>query len=454
MKKSNLRTRPQADILVAERKEAGARGLVCRDSIDIRYRPEVLLQFFFKRPTPRVRDLMRIVAAVAHADRRVPRRHSVCWGRDLNLRIPVSEPDFWESTASSLSSLLFLLTGDGWSFLFRKQAYEAELPKDGYLEFPPEGDIATAYSNGLDSFTVARLVASGEICLSRGDTRKKNFLLVTTGQNLHIGDTHSQFGYRVRRISVPFTVPRTGGAFKLREITYRSRALVFQTLAALAAIQSQSQTVVVGEAGQGSLGPSLTITGNEAADVRTHPIFTRKLSALLKLVLGSEVTFEHPLIWNTKGEALRSLVSAKLHDGWESTHSCAVQVRHQRNEGPRLHCGMCPNCLLRRQSIHAANLSDPDSNYDYGSGLEPILQKRAAQGLMPLVELATLRDTPLLSRVADRYIELISPEVGWDNNEAKSRIGSLIKNHRNELKAFLLERPKRSLLRRLGEALL
>jgi hypothetical protein len=199
------------------------------------------------------------------------------------------------------------------------------------------------------------------------------------------------------------------------------------------------------------------VTGEEVADLRTHPFFTQRLTAFLASALGVEIKFEHPLVWKTKGESLQLLVSAKLQEGWEETHSCAVQVRHQKTKGHRLQCGLCPNCLLRRQSLLAAGLSDPDSNYDYGSAsgsVDSRVQKHVAQGLMPLIELACVRGTPLLSRVVDRQIETIAEKLNLDRSDVEKRVNGLIQTHREELRNFVSQRPTRSLLRRFGEALL
>jgi len=415
---------------------------------------------------------MRVLAAIAHADRRIARRLSICWGRDIEIEIPVSDPDFWSSVGKKLVGILDILSGDRWRFSFRKLNESIQFPMQRELEFPAQGQPAMAYSNGLDSFASARLVASGAVPLGARAAQKHDLVLVTTGKafNAQLKAEITNFGYSTRQVSVPFSIRRIGHGFELREQSYRTRALAFQTVAALAASQSKSNIVIIPESGQGSIGPWLTVTGHEAADLRTHPIFSALLSEWLELVLERPVRFEHPHIWETKGETLTRLASNNIHSGWAETFSCAVQARHQRTKGRRLQCGLCPNCLLRRQSLLAAGLNDPDSNYDshhlYAGDRTPSLRKRIAQGLLPLVEFAQVRATPLTSRTTDRLIVHLSRLVADDPNhryphnvrlkleEMGRRTNRLSEIHKDELTSFLSQRPKSSLLRQMGEALL
>jgi hypothetical protein len=173
-------------------------------------------------------DLMRVVASVAHADRRIPRRPSVCWGRDFELVVPVSNPDFWSGEPSTaLAGLLHFLSGDVWNFSFRKIADQPQLPLQTELEFPCNGELAMAYSNGLDSFASSRLVASGTVNLSEGPQKKRGIVLVTTGRKLNaeLKNTLTPFGYSARQVSVPFQIRRNGAGFQLRKASYRTRPL-------------------------------------------------------------------------------------------------------------------------------------------------------------------------------------------------------------------------------------
>jgi hypothetical protein len=460
--------RPAARINVVDSRAGCSRSgdYICRDQIDFHFVPSVLPAFFFRRPADRIVDLMRIAATVAHADRRITRRPSVCWGRDFELEIPVSDPDFWSGEPSkTLARVLRLVSGDTWAFLFRKLADEMQFPTQRELAFPTNGELTTAYSNGLDSFAGARLVASGSVKLGDGSQRQRDIVLVTTGRqiNAELKQSLTPFGYGVRYVSVPFKIRRFGDGFQLREASFRTRAFVFQTMAALAAAQSEGNTVIVAESGQGSLGPWLTVTGQETPDVRTHPLFTSALADFLKLVLDRQIRFEHPQLWETKGNTLKQLVKGKLESGWQKTFSCAVQVRHQRNSGRHLHCGLCPNCLLRRQSLWAAGLDDSEDEYDYrctpsgnatpdGSILKD-LRKRIAQGLLPLIELARLRATPLLARTADRKIAAFARILQVDPQVTMRSTNALVEAHGQELSNFIKSRSPNSLVRQLAEAI-
>ena len=474
-----LKDRPMARISVIEANRSPPKfrhGSICRDEIDIRYRHVVLPALFFRSPANRLIDLMRIVGAAAHVDRRIRRRPSICWGRDLEVAIPVSEPDFWSEISERLVGVLNLLSGDNWSFVFRKIVEQVDVPKQPDLEFPVKGELALAYSNGLDSFSSVRLVASGVVPLSDGVQRKRDLVLVTTGReiNSELRQSLTKFGYRARQVSVPFSIRRAGTGFELREPSFRTRAFVFQTMAAVAASQSEGDIVVVPESGQGSLGPWLTVTGQEAPDIRTHPIFTSALADLLEPILGRRIRFEHPHFWETKGQTLTRLVANRLEDGWQDTFSCAVQVRHQQTPGPHLQCGLCPNCLLRGQSLWAAGLQEPDHKYDYGRGPSRSrapgenekMKRRIAQGLLPLVEFAQLRSTPLMARTTDRQIARFAREVQADlkglfphnmrvdYKTMTRRTDDVINTHRHELSDFLSSRPSGSQIRQLGGALL
>jgi 7-cyano-7-deazaguanine synthase in queuosine biosynthesis len=455
---SKSSTRHSDSIQVLERDEPSQkRERVCRDEIDIEYRPHVLSAFFFQKPSGKIVDLIRIAACIAHADRRITRWASN-WGRDIELSIPVAESGFWNHTAAApLQRLLNLLTGDRWNFVFRASK-QPSVPQFGeFLNFPPQQEPVIAYSDGLDSFAVGRLAAAGVFPLGDNIAGRRDLVLVTTGKKIRADRKKrpSEFG-STRRISVPFKIRRLGEGFQLRESSYRSRAFVFQTLAAIAAFQSESDLVVVAEAGQGSIGPWLTVTGDESADVRTHPLFTSALSDFLMQVLGRRIRFVHPALWKTKGEVLRTLVNNRLERNWERTFSCAVQVRHLATKGKRLHCGICPNCVLRRQSLTAAGLGADAASYSFDTevSLNPEQltlkqKKKIAQGLFPLIELANV-DSSNFS--VEKKIREYAGMTKHSLDQYVSLTKALLDSHSQELEQFLKSLDARSPIRVFGEA--
>jgi len=119
------RTRPKATVTFVETaREVPRPGMFCQIGVDINVNDQILSAYLHRAPTSLILDLIRLVAAVAHVDRRLPRRPSVCWGRDLHLRLPMSDPAFWSAPkrVDELSCLLGALTGDKWSSSFRARS--------------------------------------------------------------------------------------------------------------------------------------------------------------------------------------------------------------------------------------------------------------------------------------------------------------------------------------------
>ena len=98
------------------------------------------------------------------------------------------------------------------------------------------------YSDGMDSFAVARLLES-----RNPDTP----LLMVTAGNLRDVDQarrKSRLDGRRLRLSLPFRISQEGSV-RLRESSYRTRALVYGVMGAIAAQLSGAERVVVSESG-------------------------------------------------------------------------------------------------------------------------------------------------------------------------------------------------------------
>jgi hypothetical protein len=87
------------------------------------------------------------------------------------------------------------------------------------------------------------------------------------------------------------------------------------------------------------------------------------LAKLLQHLSGHALQFRHPGLFSTKGDVLRSLADIKGRDAeWMSDHwSCSHDQRNSTAANKRIHCGVCGNCLLRRNAAVAANINDGTS---------------------------------------------------------------------------------------------
>jgi hypothetical protein len=65
--------------------------------------------------------------------------------------------------------------------------------------------------------------------------------------------------------------------------------------------------VVIGENGQGALGPACVPFADEWWLRSAHPAFVHRWASFLRLVLDRPVRFEQPQLWKTKGQVILNL---------------------------------------------------------------------------------------------------------------------------------------------------
>lgn len=415
----------------------------------LKLEPKALGTFLRLDIPARAEDLLVISGAVAFVDRRVTRHHATCWERDLHLSIPVRDFEFWsaDDLKTELSALLDMLTGDSWHLTFRRGRAPLPVDPQGTLSLAGTPPIVIPYSNGLDSFAVARLLAKPG----------QHVIRVSTGR---IGDTEKKIddphAATTRWVSMPISLPN--GRWSLREQSYRSRGFLFGAVAATAAGLMQGTEIIVPESGQGTFGPALTVIGQEHPDVRMNPVFTSALGRFISRVFQNTIKFVHPRIWSTKGETLGALREAGLSAGWEKTVSCSRGSRQSVGDRKARHCGLCANCALRRQSLLASGLSGetyiwPDlaSAPPWTIGIGPIPGKsevqQAVSAAFAMRDFATLDPSaPLVAREA----KAIAAALGEAEDVAISGVNNVLLSHREEWLSLIDTFPAASLFRELG----
>lgn len=431
---------------VSPRRLSG-QAIACVIGRDLLLKPDVLASYCFKEISTRAEDLIVIAGVIAFADRAAARKLSISWLRNLDVTIPVLEPDFWRQphVSDELRDLLNLLTGDAWSLHFTARMQRLEVHGPAPLSLSnDEQPIVMPYSDGMDSFAVSRLLTNSN--------PEAPLIMVTAGSRLDADKARrdSRLDGRRCRLAVPFQISQEHGV-RLREASYRTRALIYGVMGAIAAQLSGASQIVVSESGQGALGPWLVPVGNEALDIRMHPVYTLQLARFVNLVLETQLTYVHPRLWTTKGQTLGELAGRDLASDWHQTRSCARDARHMSYDGSRIQCGVCAACLLRRMSVYSAGLDESQDSFMWkdlsasdlnDATVDPSRMAskgdrgHAICGALAMAQLAELAEPSQSEYVRGKAQELAS-STGESVAQTQERLVTLIRRHAEEWNQFV-----------------
>ncbi len=435
-------TLPNACVDVVEQGRSARDGRVtCEIGIHINVEPDLLASYFLAKWDPIVFDALLVAAGVEFCDK-VKRRPRLSWGRAFDLRVPVSDPDRWRSpkVSDALTDAVQFLTGDVWDISFVKRRRLPDAPQE-MLQLSAGGDLALLpFSEGLDSLIVAGLMAE-----EWGDR------LVRVRLGPKANDRPKTAGGRLQ----PFTtVPYEVKAADLRfsETSARSRGFKFAMLSGIAAYLSRAGTIFVPESGQGALGPALVTVGQAYSDYRNHPLFMRRMEALLEALFGHKVRFEFPRLWSTKGETLAAFLKAKVSTKWSETRSCWQDNRHASVAGKRRQCGICAACMLRRLSVHAAGQTERPETYVWENLDAPTFEEGAAAqlkkfdgvqreyaiaGTLHLDHLANLKGATVHATTIRLNAVQLSRALGLTEDIVRSNLEDLLGKHASEWNAYM-----------------
>jgi 7-cyano-7-deazaguanine synthase in queuosine biosynthesis len=341
-----------------------------------------------------------------------------------------------------LHNALSLLTGDSWSIAFTARKDKYPEVRQSCLPIPNSAQAVIAFSNGLDSRSVAGLMAAKmgkDLVRIRLGPEKKDKLV---GQNGHEPFT-----------SIPY---RVGGAgVRLPETSARSRGFKFSVISLAAAFLGQVRRIIVPESGQGALGPVLVPVGHAYADYRNHPQFTNLMEDFGAQLLNRTIGYEFPRLWHTKGETLAAYMELDPQSKvWSDTWSCWQQSRHASVDHKKRQCGICAACMLRRMSVHAAGLNENSARYVFErlnvpniedgmavSSAQPkvgdAMREYALAGTLHLQHLSELHQDGAKKRGLDRIARQVGRLTGLTPNESEAKASRLISQHRKEWVAFV-----------------
>lgn len=442
-------TIPEVQIDVVESGRAARRGRVGFDlERDLDFSTDALESYAFSRWEPLIYDAMVLAAAVEYADK-IVRRPPRGWARRIELQIPVDDPARWNSpeVIVPLHDAVAFLTSDYWTISFVRRQISAPSPSNNYLSLPVKTDAILAFSDGMDSRAVAGII---------GNTLGGKLVRVRVGSKTI--DRPKRKGQPEPFTSVPYSIALTG---RNNETSARTRGFKFALITALAAYLTEASDIVIPESGQGAIGPALLTVGHNYPDYRNHPLFTKRMARFMTALLGKEIRYVFPRIWNTKGETLKEFVSIARDDSWASTKSCWRGAQWSSVNGKLRQCGVCAACMLRRVSVHAAGLAEQPETYvctdmsatTLKGGVDPSFAKvndafesyaiAGALHMDHLADMASADSKPLVKRHAG----LLGPALGLAPVEAEKKLASLLNRHAKEWKNYMNAQGEHSFLR-------
>ena len=349
-------------------------------------------------------DLAILAATVTADDTRISRATDAqdSWTREIDVYVPVAEPDRWSENGKLIERTLQFLTGDIWRIFVRPRQKGMDKLIDRSHE--PRGttfDSICLFSGGLDSFVGAiDLLEAGSSPLFVSHYRDAS----TKSQEIcanRLGKVYGDLGPRHVRANVSFDkndMPDLG-----TETTTRGRSFIFFALASLAASALPGVTpLYVPENGLISLNVPLDPLRLGAWSTRTtHPFYMGLWQELLDN-LGLDARLMTPYRFKTKGEMLSGCRNRSfLLKTVDITVSCASLTKGRYKKLSPGHCGYCTPCLIRRAATYAAFGGDPTS-YSipnlYAQSLDP---KRAEATDVRAFQMMSRRltDSPALADI-------------------------------------------------------
>ena len=147
------------------------------------------------------------------------------------------------------------------------------------------------------------------------------------------------------------------------ERSQRCRSFLFAAIGGVVAAMQGASSVEVFESGVGAINlPFMAGMVGSKATRSCHPEFLRRMSELLTLIAGREITYRLPFMDKTKGQMVKMLADEGLKDVALSTVSC---VHYPLREKPHKQCGVCPACIFRRQAMCVGGINEAGGTYKF-----------------------------------------------------------------------------------------
>ncbi len=307
-------------------------------------------------------DLLYISLATFAADRLFLRSDAKDgWCRDIEIYLPILNYDKFIEAKPILEKMLNFLSGDKWTFYFRKRKF-TPIETAQFIRWKKDKtsakdyDYVCMFSGGLDSFI-------GAIDLLEKSMSKVLFISHYGGgkgtkefQDLLKKELIDNFSLEKRDFNQFFAKVPSG----IEEST-RTRSFMFFTHAiVMASCFNKNIKLVIPENGFISLNIPMTYSRIGSSSTRTtHPQYMKLLQKLI-CILDLSVTLVNPYQYKTKGEMISKCANQTfLKQNLNKTMSCShPDIGRMLGEKKAKHCGYCLPCVIRQAAIKRAKVED------------------------------------------------------------------------------------------------
>ena len=325
-------------------------------------------------------DIMSLATMVYLADTRIERavHGQDSWSREIELEIPVSNEELWETQICTIECMLKFLTGDLWKIELSSRTWQFSRP-DEIGEKSNKYDEVSLFSGGMDSLiSTINLMEDG-----------KNTLLIS-----HAGEALTKNAQKniVNKFDVLYpdvlhawldlwmVFPRDYIPEGGNDNNTRSRSFLFIGYALFAMTGMDNiNGLLVPENGLIALNVPLDETRVGSFSTRTtHPFYLSLWNELLE-GLGINLSVKNPY-WNrTKGEMAEECKNKEvLYETMKLSFSCSSPGKARWKQLSQQHCGYCVPCLIRRAAMHKA-FDDDGTVYTETSIYE--MQNKNSEGM-------------------------------------------------------------------------
>ena len=270
--------------------------------------------------------------------------------KKFNFHLSVRDLNFWkqQKIRDLLNELLYFLTGNEYRFIFSRLGQQKNRKRTRRKNSRKEKTLVTFLSGGIDS-------TAGIIDLLENNPGAKISLVSHQPGLSGITTTQDQL---FQKISDLYPGRCSHVRFRCRlfssyafEKDYPTRSLLYHAVAFAVSKHYGEEQYYLYENGVSAINFKGINSFDDSTGFSCHPKTLSLLAQLFTQLSNSNFTIEQPFLFKTKTEVVCALNNTAGLDLLNYTVSCN---RHHSIPSHISHCGICPPCITRRNTLLAA----------------------------------------------------------------------------------------------------